>query len=122
MFARPLARHGTVHPLPIPLPSRGRDKYGDPAEGSGACPPHPGGSVRVFRRGTVAADPGIGPVRNLALVFGEIRAPSVRLDRVFGLPDDVELPVRLDLAYHDRLREVMVCIHRLDEAAGSFHL
>src|SRR5580700_9023588 len=49
----------------------------------------------VLGRGAVAADPGIGPIGDLALVLGEERAPGVRLDRLLGLPDDVELPVRL---------------------------
>src|SRR5712691_6322338 len=56
------------------------------------------GSIRVFGRGAIAADPRIAPVGDFALIFGEVGAPGIRLDRLFGLPDDVELPVRLDLA------------------------
>ncbi len=51
-------------------------------------------SVVIFRCGAVAADPGIGPVGDFALVLGQIRAPGVGLDHALGLPDDVELAIR----------------------------
>src|ERR1700761_3430200 len=54
------------------------------------------------RFGAAAADPGIGPVGDLALVGFDIRAPGAGRQRL-ALVDDVELAVGLDLADHDRL-------------------
>src|SRR5437764_2660862 len=51
-------------------------------------------SVRVFGGRAIAADPWVGPVGDLALVLGQMRAPGVSLDRLLGLPDYVELTVR----------------------------
>src|SRR5215471_3396470 len=80
-------------------------------------PPPRTHSIREFGRGAIAADPRVSPIGHLALVFGKIGAPRVRLYRLLGLPDDVELPVCLDLADHDRLGEVMVGVHYRDKTA-----
>ena len=60
-------------------------------------------SIAEFWLGAIAADPGISPLGDFSLVFGKIGAPGVRLDRLLGLPHDVELPIGPDLADHDRL-------------------
>src|SRR6266481_7865968 len=65
-------------------------------------------SVGIFGRGAIAADPGIGPVGDLALVLRQIGAPGIGLDRLLGLPHHIELPVRADLTDHHRLRQVMI--------------
>src|SRR5690349_10010605 len=51
----------------------------------------------VLRLCAVAADPRVGPVGDLALVLGDVRAPRLGDDRALGLPDDLELTVGLDL-------------------------
>src|ERR1700737_3170733 len=53
------------------------------------------------------------------LVAGGERAPGPGADRTAGLPDHVELAVRLDLADHHRLPEVMVgLVHLESEPRG----
>src|SRR5437763_16829238 len=79
-------------------------------------------SVRVFGGRAIAADPWVGPVGDLALVLGQMRAPGVSLDRLLGLPDYVELTVRPDLPDHARLRQLVVRAHDRDEAGGRRHL
>src|SRR3984893_570620 len=79
-------------------------------------------SIRKFRFRAIAAHPGISPVGNLALVLGKVGAPGICLDCFFGLPDDIELSIRPDLADHHRLGEVMIGIHYLHEPARGFDL
>src|SRR5580658_9362128 len=73
--------------------------------------------THIFRLGAIAADPGEGPIRGQLGAFRDELAPGIGLDRLLGLPDDVELPVRLDFADHHRLREMMVGVHHRFEAA-----
>src|SRR5690348_10370039 len=86
-------REVPTHPSPIPLLLRRR--------GMGEGPYTT--SIREFGGDAVAADPGIAPVGDLALILRQIRAPRIRLDGLLGLPHDIELTVGLDLADHDRL-------------------
>src|ERR1700704_5379973 len=112
---------GSPSPAPRPLGARVRAPAGwrisdAPGVPSAARwvrvpPPPPRHSISIFGRGAIAADPGIGPVGDLALVFGEVGAPRVRLDGFLGLPDDVELTVGLDFPDHHRLRQMMVGVH-----------
>src|SRR5204863_80874 len=73
-------------------------------------------SIRVFSGDAVAADPGIGPIGDFALILRQIWAPRIGLDRLLGLPHDIELTVGPDLTDRDRLRQVVVRVHDRGEA------
>ena len=49
-------------------------------------------------------------------------APGVGLDRTVGLPHNLELPIRLDLADHHRFRKVVVSIHHDFKSARRLDL
>ena len=68
-------------------------------------------SVGVFGLCTIAAHPGIGPIRRQLCAFRNVWAPGVCLDRAIGLPDDFKLTVGLNLTDHDRLAQMVVGIH-----------
>src|SRR5260370_33900674 len=62
----------------------------------------------VLRLGAVAADPREGPVGGQFGALRDVLAPGVGDDRLLGLPHDIELTARLDLADHHRLGEAAV--------------
>src|SRR5581483_11353363 len=64
---------------------------------AGRCRPTRTRALELRRR-AVAANPRILPVRDLALVLGDVRAPGLGDDGALGLPHDRELAVGLHLA------------------------
>src|SRR5438067_5635383 len=79
-------------------------------------------SIRVFSGDAVAADPGIGPIGDFALILRQIWAPRIGLDRLLGLPHDIELTVGPDLTNHTGFLRGRLRVLDAVKAAGRGNL